>query len=209
MTNGIGITVQGRPRVGIIHKPFLGQGQNAQRTYVGSTEAGLFYFDQSLSDRSISSPTYVSPFAPSADSNTESEEGKPFQPQLVSCDDMQHDKMMERVFRDIMPMTVNRVKGTGNQFLHLTKERSDFFLNLLPRYSMTDICASEAIYSSRFGILTDAKQKPLFYDSSRRAFGLFNGVVAARDSNVYLSAQQTYENNSGRTLAESQTEIRR
>ena len=58
---------------------------------------------------------------------------------------------------------------------------------------MTDICASEAIYSSRFGILTDAKQKPLFYDSSRRAFGLFNGVVAARDSNVYLSAQQTYE----------------
>lgn len=74
---------------------------------------------------------------------------------------------------------------------------------------MTDICASEAIYSSRFGILTDAKQKPLFYDSSRRTFGLFNGVVAARDSNVYLSAQQTYENNSGRTLAESQTEIRR
>lgn len=70
----------------------------------------------------------------------------------------EHDRMMDRVFKDIMPMSVNRVEGTGNQFLHLTtNERSDLFLNLVPRYSMTDICASEAIYSSRFGILTDAR----------------------------------------------------
>ena len=82
-------------------------------------------------------------------------------------------------------------------------------MNLVPNYSMWDICASEAIFSSRFGILTDAKQKPLFYDSSRRSFGLYNGVVAARDSSVYLSAKQTYESKSGSTLAASQTQIRR
>lgn len=41
---------------------------------------------------------------------------------------------MERIFQDIMPLKVNRVKGPGNKFLHMTNERSDFFLNLAPKY---------------------------------------------------------------------------
>ena len=110
---------------------------------------------------------------------------------------------MERVFKDLMPVTMNKVKGPGNKFLHLTNEKSDFFMNLVPGYSMWDICASEAIFSSRFGILTDAKQKPLFYDSSRRSFGLYNGVVAARNASIYLEAKNTYESKSGTTLAQS------
>ena len=108
---------------------------------------------------------------------------------------------MVQVFKNMMPLTVNRVKGPGNKFLHLANERSDFFLNLVPSYSMWDMCAPEAIFASRFGILTDARQKPLLYDSSRRSFGLFNGVVAARDASTYLQAQKTYENKSGSTLA--------
>lgn len=106
----------------------------------------------------------------------------------METDDEKHDQMMERVFRDIMPMTVDRVKGTGNKFLHLASDKkSDFFMNLVPgSHSMWDICASEAIYASRFGILTDARQKPLFYDSSRRSFGLYNGIVAARSAKTYL-----------------------
>ena len=43
VTNMIGITVGGRPRVGIIHKPFAEK--KSSRTYIGSTESGLFYFD--------------------------------------------------------------------------------------------------------------------------------------------------------------------
>ena len=62
MTNMIGITVNGRPLVGIIHKPFTNQRRNSSRTYVGSIESGLFYFDHSFYDRTTSSPTYVSPF---------------------------------------------------------------------------------------------------------------------------------------------------
>lgn len=56
-----------------------------------------------------------------------------------------------------MPVKVNRVKGPGNKFLHLANERSDFFMNLVPNYSMWDLCASEAIFQSRHGILTDAR----------------------------------------------------
>jgi len=51
---------------------------------------------------------------------------------------------------------------------------------------MWDMAASEAIFQSRFGILTDAKQKPLFYDKSKRSFSLWNGIVAARNSDIYF-----------------------
>lgn len=112
--------------------------------------------------------------------------------------------MMDQVIADLSPLQVHRnVKGLGNKFLHLTNERSDFFLNLEPGYEMWDICASEAIFTSRYGVLTDAKQKPLFYDTSRRAFSLWNGVVAARNTDIYSSTKKQYENRSGKTLAES------
>ena len=185
VTNLIGITVGGRPLVGIIHKPFTSQRRNSSRTYVGSLESGLFYFDHSMSDRTTSTPTYVAPFE---EQKADESNGGHFQPHMCFGTDMEQQAMMERVFKDIMPLKVNRVKGPGNKFLHLANERSDFFLNLVPGYSMWDICASEAIFASRFGILTDAKQKPLFYDCSRRSFGLFNGIVAARDSRTYLRA---------------------
>ena len=107
--------------------------------------------------------------------------------------DNEQVSMMQQVFQDIMPLKVNRVKGPGNKFLHMANERSDFFLNLVPScYSMWDICASEAIFASRFGILTDAKQKPLIYDSRRRSYGLYNGLVAARDVSTYLHASESY-----------------
>lgn len=209
VTNMIGITVGGRPRVGIIHKPFMSERQNSSRTYVGSTESGLFYFDHSKSNKTTSEPTYVSPFkTTNLNDVTVSKTGN-FQPPMCFGTEDEQETIMEKVFKDIMPSNLNRIEDPGNKFLHLTNERSDFFMNLEPGYSMWDLCASEAIFASRFGILTDAKQKPLIYDSSRRSFGLYNGVVAARDAGVYLSAKRTFESKSGMTLAASQTKIRR
>lgn len=62
VTNLIGIAVKGRPKVGIMHKPFS-KDRSATRTYVGSVEAGLFYFDHSGTDFTTSKPNYVPPFS--------------------------------------------------------------------------------------------------------------------------------------------------
>ena len=67
VTNMIGITVAGRPLVGIIHKPFTNTKPNLARTYVGTTESGLFYIDHSRGDRTTSGPTYVAPFKSNRD----------------------------------------------------------------------------------------------------------------------------------------------
>jgi len=167
--------------------------------------SGLFYFDTASGDRTTSEPTYVRPFEAQ---KTATKEGH-FQPALCFGTDSEQEEIMQRVFKDIMPLKVNRVRGPGNKFLHLANERSDYFVNLVPNYSLYELCAPEAVFASRFGILTDAKQKPLIYDASRRSFGLFNGVVAARDAGTYLQAKLSYEDKSGSTLALSQTQIRR
>jgi len=61
VTNLIGITVRGRPKVGVMHKPFS-KNRAETRTYVGSVESGLFYFDHSTTDSTTSKPNYVPPF---------------------------------------------------------------------------------------------------------------------------------------------------
>lgn len=142
----IGITVGGRPLVGIIHKPFTEKRRNSSRTYVGSVESGLFFFDHSKSDSTTSAPTYVAPF--SNDKQAElAQKGGHFQSHMCFGTNQEQEEMMKSVFKDLMPVKVNRVKGPGNKFLHLARERSDFFMNLVPNnYSMWDMCASEAIF---------------------------------------------------------------
>jgi len=153
VTNLIGITVKGRPKVGILHKPFCKKRPSKTRTYVGSVEAGLFYMDYSTSSDVSSEATYVPPF----ERKTAQYAAGHYQPHMLMGTDQTQKSMMANVVSDLQPMQVNRVKGPGNKFLHLTDEKSDFFLNLVPGYDLWDICASEAIFTSRFGILTDAK----------------------------------------------------
>lgn len=43
VTTIIGISVKGRPKAGIIHRPF--HTKYTGRTYVGTPESGLFYYD--------------------------------------------------------------------------------------------------------------------------------------------------------------------
>lgn len=62
VTNLIGITVRGRPKVGVMHKPFS-KNRAETRTYVGSVEAGLYYLDHSGTDSTTSQPIYVPPFS--------------------------------------------------------------------------------------------------------------------------------------------------
>ena len=87
VTNLIGITHKSRPIVGIIHKCFTHQRRNSSRTYVGSTESGLFYFDHSKVDKTTSSPTYVAPF-----------DGGRFAPQMCFGANAKQQNIMQNVF---------------------------------------------------------------------------------------------------------------
>jgi 3'-phosphoadenosine 5'-phosphosulfate (PAPS) 3'-phosphatase len=42
----IGVSIRGRPRIGVIHKPFYQQGLQQGRTYFGTPECGIFIKDK-------------------------------------------------------------------------------------------------------------------------------------------------------------------
>ena len=46
ITSMIGVTINGRPRIGIIHKPFYKQNLRQGRTYFGTPECGIFIKDK-------------------------------------------------------------------------------------------------------------------------------------------------------------------
>lgn len=67
VTSLIGVTVNGRPKFGIVHKPFH-QGESQGRTYVGNVESGLFLFEHVFNGNDVidSEATYVPPFSSKA-----------------------------------------------------------------------------------------------------------------------------------------------
>ena len=63
---------------------------------------------------------------------------------------------MKEVITHINPKKIERVPGSGNKFIHMVEDLSDFYLNLVPGLKCWDMCASEAIVNSVLGIVTDA-----------------------------------------------------
>jgi len=100
VTNLIGITVNGRPKVGIMHKPFS-KNRSERRTYVGSVEAGLFYFDHSGTDFTTSQANYVPPFS----KVNEELDVDSYKPKLCTSPGFyQQESLMDQVLSDLQPM---------------------------------------------------------------------------------------------------------
>jgi hypothetical protein len=65
---------------------------------------------------------------------------------------------MEELYGALRPSGFKKVAGSGNKFVHLSEELSNYYINLVPGFKFWDMVASEALLTSRFGVVTDAKQ---------------------------------------------------
>ena len=71
---------------------------------------------------------------------------------------------MNSIIQALLPQSVERVAGSGNKFVHLSENKSDYYLNFVPGFKNWDMCGSEAILTARFGVVTDAYQRPIQYN---------------------------------------------
>jgi 3'-phosphoadenosine 5'-phosphosulfate (PAPS) 3'-phosphatase len=85
----------------------------------------------------------------------------------------------------VKPWKLEQVAGAGNKFIHMADNKSDFYINLVPGIKHWDMCGSEALYLSRFGILCDATRCPLYYDDNAIDHTLPHGIIAAKNSNIF------------------------
>ncbi len=83
------------------------------------------------------------------------------------------------------PVNIARVAGSGNKFIHILDQKSDYYINLVPGFKYWDMCASEALIQARMGIVTDAGGRPLLYDHTKGSFTIKEGIICAKNSKVY------------------------
>lgn len=84
----------------------------------------------------------------------------------------------------------------------MVENHSDFYVNFVPGFKYWDMCGSEAILAARFGILTDASKRPLFYNHKEHPT-LVNGIVAAKNKSIYELCERRIEKFTGKSLKEN------
>lgn len=83
--------------------------------------------------------------------------------------------------------------------MHLADNRSDYYFNFVPGFKNWDMCGSEAILAARFGIVTDAYRRPIYYDKDS-SFTLRNGIIAAKSKFVFDTCAERIEKMTGISL---------
>ena len=147
----IGLSINNRPRAGIIHKPFYDSDISMQRTYFGTPECGVFvkdYFPSKLKRLQRVSP--MIPFHDDTNIN-DNDYG------LWICGTMKRNQnKMDQLLNALDPVYVSRVAGSGNKIIYLLDAMADYYINLVPSFRYWDLCASEALIEAKMGICVDA-----------------------------------------------------
>ena len=151
-----------RPRIGIIHKPYYNQLYKQGRTYFGTPECGLFVKDKF--PEKLRRLQRVTPLMPFPNEDTIANENY----NLWLCASMNKNQdIMNQLIDACRPINIARVAGSGNKFVHMIDQKSDYYINLVPGFKYWDMCASEALIQAKMGIVTDANSRPLLYDHTK------------------------------------------
>lgn len=99
---------------------------------------------------------------------------------------------MYDMMQAVRPSKIEKVAGSGNKFIHLSEDLSEYYLNFVPGFKNWDMCASEALIAARFGIVTNAKKEPLIYDADGN-HTMREGIIAAKNKAVFDICQDRIE----------------
>mmetsp|Transcript_40396 Transcript_40396/g.29101 ORF Transcript_40396/g.29101 Transcript_40396/m.29101 type:complete len:250 (+) Transcript_40396:405-1154(+) len=197
ITGMIGVSVNQRPKIGVIHKPFYNAAYRQGRTYFGTPETGVFIKDKFPKklrrlDRVISLDDF---------DKEEAVDEKDYD--LWVCASLNKNQLStNEILKALKPRHVARVAGAGNKFVYLMDKKADFYVNLVPGFKYWDLCASEALYNSMGGILTNAAGEEILYDHNNDDYTIKEGIVAAKNQKVYDTCTTRLQNELNLSMAE-------
>lgn len=115
--------------------------------------------------------------------------------------------VMNKIIDACRPINVARVAGSGNKFVHLIDQKSDYYINLVPGFKYWDMCASEALIQAKMGIVTDANQRPLIYDHTKDNYTIREGIIVAKSKKAFDVCKERIETSLGKTISQMYQEI--
>eukprot|EP00347_Sterkiella_histriomuscorum_P005289 403357170 len=186
VTSIIGVSVKGKPKIGILHQPFYKtiHGIKESKTYLGSIETGVFYSDikDYMDQRQLyemkRSFHYLQPFQPHVFGKHKDYEVKV----LCSVNRFEHT---QNVLDHMKPLVSMRLGGAGQKAIVMLDEYADFFVHVVQGIKFWDMCASEALIRGRFGIITNKDRQPIVYEENLQDYTILNGIMMARSEAVY------------------------
>jgi len=205
LTTIIGVCVKNRPLLGIVHKPYSGDALSfsSGKSYVGLPQCGLFTVLQKIQTDYENFEDFTMHLPPF--SRDEKLDRHIHQPRICGSHNKNQDGM-DRLIYATNPQRIDRVAGSANKFVHMVENHSDFYMNFVPGFKFWDLCGSEAILASRYGILTDAEKRPIFYDPNMHPT-VSNGIVAAKNKAIYELCERRIEKSTMMSLSDNHRKI--
>jgi 3'-phosphoadenosine 5'-phosphosulfate (PAPS) 3'-phosphatase len=158
ITTIVGISVKGRPKAGIIYKPFYDKGFG--RTFVGTVESGCFQYDVARDNFAMSAATYLPP-------NTQTVS---YPLRLIESSDEVSQKYNTPLYQTFDNVEIKEQRGVGSTLCDMIESKGDLHLNFVPDYHGWDICGPAALLMSRLGYCADSKGLPLTFNADRNQY---------------------------------------
>jgi hypothetical protein len=87
---------------------------------------------------------------------------------------------IEEALEELHPIIPIRVGGASNKVLQALTGNADCFLSFSERSKFWDMVAGHALFTSRFGIVTDKDGKPISYKTTNNSNSIPNGIMFFR-----------------------------
>jgi len=176
----IGLSLNDKSRIGIVHKPFADEDQSKGKTYFGTGEFGVFelpYEKTMTSDQLLSREIrYLEPY---------DHEKTPASDHIVKVGaSLTHfSGSLKEIIERVAPVDIVRMGGAGNKCLAIAVGKTESYMHPNPGLKYWDLCANESLIKGMGGYSTNLFGERLTYPLSGNRN--VRGLILAHNPPMY------------------------
>jgi len=170
----IGLSINNKSRLGIVHNPYTEEDQAVGKTVFGSGEFGCLkvVYDKNMTGEQLLARNIecLEPFnhleEPADDTTVR-----------VAASLTHFNERMQSIIETVKPVEIVRIGGAGNKCCHIALGTVDTYMHPSPGLKYWDLCAPESLIKGMGGYATDLYQERLTYplEGDRKIRGLILG----------------------------------
>ena len=176
----IGLAINTKSRLGVVHNPFTEEDASVGKTMFGSAEHGVFSLvynkNMTVEETTRRHPFYMEPF--------EDKELATDHEIRVAASLSHFSPQIKEIIETLEPVKIVRLGGAGNKCCNLAISTVDAYIHPSPGLMFWDLCAPESLVKGMGGWATDLHQRRLSYPVNAENYKLA-GLILARHPPMY------------------------